>query len=290
MKVAVVTGSTSGIGKKTVELLLEKNISVIGLARDQKKADEVYLEFKHLLKDQSLDFVIGNLETLKETKQSALNIHQIIDKKYDGKFDLLFHVAGLVSSKYTENADGNELTFAVNHLSVFYLTYHLVSRMLKSDDPRMLVVSSKSHYRANINWDNIQSKKFYNILKAYKRSKTYNILFVKGIAEKFPEIKTYAIDPGLVNTNLGLKNTGFLAYHVWNNRRKKGTDTLYPTRFMIDVALKKGYLDHSGLYIKEGVVVKSNPITYLKKNIIQMWLYSESLTNTTFNHENYYKY
>lgn len=290
MKVAVVTGATSGIGKKCVEMLLERNIFVIGLARDQQKADAVKEEFKHLIKENQLDFVIGDLLTLKQTKLAALDMHQIIDQKYNGKLDLLFHVAGLVSSKCMENEDGNEVTFAVNHLSVFYLTYHLTSRLLRSDDPRMLVVSSKSHYRANINWENIQSKHHYNILKAYKRSKTYNVLFVKGFAERFPQIKTYAIDPGLVNTNLGLKNTGCLARYVWDKRRKKGTDTAYPVKFMMDVALKKAYLDHSGLYIKDGVVVKSNPITYYRKNIHQMWLYSESLTNTTFNQDSFYRY
>ena len=282
MKVAVVTGATSGIGKKTVELLLSKDISVIGLSRTIEKAERVKKEMEPFLKHASLDFVIGDLSDLRKTECAAHLINNLIDQKYQGVFDLLFHVAGIVSSKYIENEDQNELTFAVNHLSVFYLSYFLISRLEKSDDPRMLVVSSKSHYRANINWKNIQSKRCYNILKAYKRSKTYNVLFVKGFQKRFPHIYSFAIDPGLVNTELGLKNTGPLASFVWNHRRKKGTDVKIPTTYMIDVATKKYYQEFSGLYIKDGSVVKSNIITYDQKHIDQMWAYSEGLTKIKF--------
>jgi NAD(P)-dependent dehydrogenase (short-subunit alcohol dehydrogenase family) len=158
----------------------------------------------------------------------------------------------------------------------------MVPFLRKSEDPRILVVSSLSHYRASINFNNIQNRKLYNILKSYKRSKLYNVYFVKEFTRRIQGINIYAIDPGLVNTNIGAKNTKCLARLVWNLRKNKGTDIYYPSKFMVDVALNKEYLDQNGQYIKEGKSIPSNPITYKEEPAKKLWDYSEQLTNIKY--------
>jgi NAD(P)-dependent dehydrogenase (short-subunit alcohol dehydrogenase family) len=284
-KVAVVTGATSGIGYAVTELLLKQKINVIALARDIDKANLTKEKLKEFTKDVDLDFIIGDLSDNEQSTNTALQFAKMIQEKYKGKLDILMNIAGRVTTGYHENKDGNELTFAVNHLSVFLITYHLTPFLKKSNDPRVLVVSSLSHYRASINWDNIQNKKMYNILKAYKRSKLYNVLFVKEYARRFESIPIYAIDPGLVRTNIGAKNTSGLARIAWKLRSSTGTDIYYPAKFMIDVATKETYKDLSGNYIKKGIAVKSNPITYNADHGRRLWEYSEELTNISFNNQ-----
>lgn len=280
-KTVVITGATSGIGKALVELCLKANMNVIGLARDQEKALKVKSEFSSLT-GGSLEFVIGDLADNQKAKQSGQKILSWIQEKHEGKLDILMNVAGTVTSGYHENSDGHEMTFAVNHLSIFILTRLLLPALKKSSDPRVLVVSSLSHYRAKMNWNNVESKKGYNILKAYKTSKLYNVFFVKEFSRRIQDVKIYAIDPGLVNTELGLKNTTWLAYTIWNWRRHKGTDVYYPTRFMVDVATQKEYANMSGHYIKAGKSIPPNPITENEEDAKKLWEYSEKCTGIRY--------
>lgn len=280
-KTAVITGATSGIGKALVELCLKAGINVIGLARDITKANHVKTEFSSI-KEANLDFVIGDLSNNRQAKTSGNDLMSLINQHYNGKIDILMNVAGIVTSGYHENEDGHEMTFAVNHLSIFIITRILLPALKKAEDPRVLVVSSLSHYRAKMNWNNVESKKGYNILKAYKTSKLYNVFFVKEFARRIPGISIYAIDPGLVNTELGLKNTTWLAYTIWNWRRNKGTDTYYPTRFMVDIATQKEYLDMNGHYLKAGKSIPSNPITYNLEHAKKLWTYTEQCTGMNY--------
>ena len=281
-KVAVVTGATSGIGKAVVELLLKEKINVVALGRDYEKIEAMQIEFSKLTKDVSMDFVIGDLSDNRQTNLAANNLIDFIQRKYNGKIDILMNIAGRVTSGYHENEDFNEITFATNHLSVFILTNRLYPLLNQALDPRVLVVSSLSHYRALYRFNNLQSRKGYNILRAYQRSKLYNVLFVKEFARRSPHVKIYAIDPGLVKTNIGNKNTSQLARLVWEIRSRTGTSPFLPAKYMVDVALKKEYENASGSYVKEGKIVRSSKITYNKNHQKSLWDYSEKLTQVFY--------
>ncbi|RJX26988.1 MAG: SDR family NAD(P)-dependent oxidoreductase [Acholeplasma sp.] len=279
-KVAVVTGATSGIGRANVELLLKDNIDVIGLARSEKRAEELKISFSDLETSAKLHIVMGDLSSNQKSKDALKNIQYVLNKHYQGRLDILMNIAGIVSSGLHVNEDGNELTFATNHLSVFILTLGLVSYLEKSTNPRILVVSSLSHYRASINFNNLQNKKCYNILKAYKRSKLYNVFFVKAFARKYPHLPIFAIDPGLVKTEIGLKNTSKLAGKIWLWRVSKGTDAIYPASFMAKIAIDQDYVTQTGLYFKEGIPKKSNPITYNETYQERLWDITKELVKS----------
>lgn len=277
IKVAVVTGATSGIGLANVELLLKKKINVIALGRSMEKNLKLAEKMKGYTNDVNLDLVIGDLSDKTKTNLAIERIAHVIKTKYQGKLDILMNIAGIVSSGLHLNEDGNEITFATNHLSVFMLTKAMTTYLEKSDDPRILVVSSLSHYRARINFNNIQNIKFYNILKAYQRSKLYNVFFVKEFSRRYPHIPIYAIDPGLVKTEIGLKNTSKLAAAIWSWRVSKGTDAYYPAQFMVDIATEKDYISQNGNYFKEGKLKRSSPLTYQEGIAKRLWEYTESL-------------
>lgn len=277
-QVCVVTGATSGIGYANVELLLKENKDVIALARTDEKKKQLLDKLNPFLVDGvNLHIITGNLSSKKGVFDVFEQIKHILDNHYQSRLDILMNVAGMVSSGLHLNEDGNEMTFAVNHLSVFALTLYLIPYLNKSEDPRVLVVSSLSHYRARINFNNIQNIKCYNILKAYQRSKLYNVFFVKEFSRRYPKIAIYAIDPGLVKTEIGLKNTSKLASLIWSWRVSKGTDAYYPSRYMVKITTDKTYLGLSGEYFKEGKLKKTNPITYHKEKAAKLWEYSEKL-------------
>ena len=72
--------------------------------------------------------------------------------------------------------------------------------------------------------------KSYNPLLAYKQSKLCNLLFAYEFNQLFSNenIKAFVVDPGLVNTDIGNKQTGGIVGFVWSLRKKHGVSPEIP--------------------------------------------------------------
>jgi NAD(P)-dependent dehydrogenase (short-subunit alcohol dehydrogenase family) len=75
-----------------------------------------------------------------------------------------------------------------------------------------------------VRWKDVMFKRGYNPLLVYKQSKLFNLLFAYGLNERYGRlgVTAYGIDPGLVKTDIGLKNTSGIVTLVWKLRQKKG--------------------------------------------------------------------
>lgn len=280
-RLSVVTGATSGIGYEVMVQLLNRGVHVIGIGRSQSKLDDLEIKFKDEIASHQLNLVKGDLSDNQGCYDLAHRVIEII-KKQGGTLDCLMNVAGIVNSGYQENKDHNELTFSTNHLSVYILTGLLYPYLKKSKDPRVLVVSSLSHYRAWFDQTNLQSKRFYNVLRGYQRSKLYNVLFTYYFHRMEKGIKIYAIDPGLVKTEIGDKHTKGLALFVWRLRKKGGVDASIPAKHMVNIACDERYKKDAGGYMKDGQKIKSSRITYHQKKQDVLWKLSEKLTHVVY--------
>lgn len=110
---------------------------------------------------------------------------------YD-RIDTLVHNAGLSSRHRTETGDGIELTFAVNHLAPYLLTYELLYRLRNSSPARVVVTASDIHRRATLNFDDLQFTSAYDSLQAYARSKLATIAFTLELADRLDDTKITA--------------------------------------------------------------------------------------------------
>lgn len=280
-KLCVITGATSGIGYEVMAQILNLEVDVIAIGRSVDKLNQLKETFKSKIQAKQLTLVRGDLSEKKGCFDVYHQVSKLINERHQ-KLDLLINVAGIVNSGYKENSDYNEITFATNHLSVYMLTGLLYPYLKKSSDPRVLVVSSLSHYRACFDKTNLQSKRFYNVLRGYQRSKLYNVLFVKRFNRFEKDIKIYAIDPGLVKTEIGDKHTKGLALIIWKFRKKGGVEATIPAKYMVDIATKHGYEALSGGYMKDGLSIKSSKVTYdIKKQDI-LWKESQRLTGVIY--------
>lgn len=269
-KIAFVTGATSGIGKSLVLTLLKEDMVVIGVGRSNDKIDRLLEEVKSLDKQDNIHVVKGDLSSHQGVLDVSKQTVEILNKSNE-KIDYMCHVAGKVTSGYHISKDHHELTFQVNHLAVVDLTYQLLDYMKVSLDSRILVVSSQSHFRANINFNDLETKSYYSILRSYKRSKLYNVLFVKAFSKRYQDIPIYAIDPGLVRTNIGAKTSSKLVSFIWNWRSKKGMHPEVAARHMLEVIQKEEFNNLSGDYVKYGKSISSNPLTYKDEVVDRLW-------------------
>lgn len=94
------------------------------------------------------------------------------------------------------------------------------------------MTGSQSHKGIKIHWNDVMLRKKYNPLTAYKQSKLCNILFAKGLNDRLGNtgVKAYVVDPGLVKTDIGNKQTGGLVNLIWSIRKKHGVSPEIPAK------------------------------------------------------------
>lgn len=206
-RVCLVTGATSGIGKATALGLAQMGAHVFMLGRNPDKLNATKLEL-----DGSNP--AGRLSTLQCDLSSMADIRRFAGEfmSTQPKLHALIHNAGVSPVQKHETAEGFELTFAVNHLAPFLLTHLLHDGMAHTDHSRIVCVSSSSHTRASLDFDNLQAEKgFKRGMKTYGHTKLMNLLFAFALARRLQGTKTTvnAGHPGVVRTDLVRDVTGF---------------------------------------------------------------------------------
>ncbi len=203
--ILAITGPTSGIGAITFKELVPISEKVYFLARNAAKA-KAEIEKLPAKLQKKVTFIPMDLADLNTVKEAVKNIQATTDK-----IDVLINNAGGIFPKHEETKDGFELSFSANHLGHFLLTNQLMPQLLKSDNPKVINVSSEAHKAAKANFDDLQFKKQrYSSFNAYANVKLFNILFTKSLKDHFggSGLKSYALHPGVVKTNFGKESNG----------------------------------------------------------------------------------
>jgi NAD(P)-dependent dehydrogenase (short-subunit alcohol dehydrogenase family) len=227
----VVTGATSGIGFETVLNLTKKGAFVIGVGRSQERCDKALEKIMERTPDARVCYTAADLSSLRQVRDMAAYIKSVVKETGKDKIDVLINNAGTFSNWYVSTEEGFELQFTVNHLAPFLLTYELMPLLGNSEAGKVITVSSGSHYRTRIRWNDILMRKHYNCLLAYKQTKLANVLFSTELNRRLgpsSNVRAFAFDPGLVNTDIGLKGTAGIAKWIWLKRKNKGTDPEIP--------------------------------------------------------------
>ena len=198
-KTVVISGATSGLGKAVALQLAKKGAFVVGVARNNAKANQVIAEIEK--EGGRAQFVIADLSCMRDTMQAAESIARI-----DDRLDVLINNAGAHFPKYAITSEGFESTLALNYLSPFLLTQHLVDQMKltasKHGEARIINITSIMH-KAPINWDDLNCRDTaYKSTTAYYQSKHMLTAMTYYLSNKLKEtgITVNCIHPGFVKT------------------------------------------------------------------------------------------
>jgi NAD(P)-dependent dehydrogenase (short-subunit alcohol dehydrogenase family) len=98
-------------------------------------------------------------------------------------------------------------------MAYFVLTQCLKERLIASAPARIVSTASLAHPRS-IDFDDLQTSKRYDLLRAYGRSKLCNILFTRELARRLAGtgVTANCVDPGIVATNLGQREGGVFGF------------------------------------------------------------------------------
>lgn len=205
---AVITGSTEGIGYEDALALSSAGWDVIIMGRNHQKGTESIAKINQINPMAKVNFEKIDLADLSSIKAFA---SKMISKGQ--AIDLLINNAGVMTPpKRLETADGFELQFGTNHIGHFALTAQLIPLLRKSSDARVVTVSSVANRAGAINFDDIQSKSSYNPMKSYSQAKLANLMFALELQRQSEKhgwgIKSMASHPGVSRTNLLIKGAG----------------------------------------------------------------------------------
>ena len=192
MGTAVVTGASSGIGRVIALELGRRGHHIIGAGRSEDRTGPTIEQIQE--EGGTAEFLHLDLASLESSRTAAHSIE-------DSKIELLVNNAG-VGAKRGLTSDGFEIHFGINHLGHFMFTHHLLRRL--RDGARVVQVSSAAHQSApGIDFDRVRQRTRSLLgLREYSVSKLANILFARELAKREPRIHTYALHPGLVDTNI----------------------------------------------------------------------------------------
>ena len=231
MKTAVITGASSGIGLAAAAELAQNGYRIIGIGHDKARREAAKEQIAARVPAANIVFLCGDLLHQREVERIADEIIEILAAENDNRLEVLINNAGCVRSWYTTTEEGYEQQFALNHLAAFLLTFRLLPQ-LKRAQGRVIMTGSESHKHMRMHWNDLMLTRGYNPLAAYKQSKLANILFARGLNERYrgDGITAYVVDPGLVCTEIGCKNTGGLVDWIWNMRKKHGVQPEVPAK------------------------------------------------------------
>ena len=177
--VAVVTGSSSGIGEETARALVAAGATVV-----------------HGTRANGLD--LASLAAVDAFADRVLAEHD--------RITLLVNNAGVMATPFSRTADGVERQFGTNHLGHFLLTCRLAPALVAGAPARVVNVTSAGHRASDVHWDDPNyERRPYDKWEAYGQSKTANILFTVALERRLGAhgVHGYAVHPGMIATKLG---------------------------------------------------------------------------------------
>ncbi len=263
-KVALVTGSTSGLGHELAIRLGAMGMHVIVHGRNRERGMEV-VEAITSEGVGSARFYRADLASFEQVREFG----EAILRDYD-RLDVLINNAGIASAPNGRalSEDGHELIFQVNHLSHFLLTRMLLPRLLASEPSRIVNVSSGA--QQPIDFDDVMLESGFSGGRACAQSKLAQVLFTIDLAEELEgrDVIVNALHPATyMNTPMITRGGGTPRATV-----AEGADAVMQLVTSPDIG--------SGGYFTGLRRSRANAQAYDEEARAKLWSLSEELTGT----------
>ncbi|KLP01934.1 related to oxidoreductase [Fusarium fujikuroi] len=206
-KTILTTGVTpNSLGATFILETTSKSPSLLILAgRNASKLQEMseaITKANPSVKTRSLVVDLGSLASVRKAAEEVNSWNDV------PSIDVVVNNAGVMAIPYTKSVDGYEMQFAICHLGHFLLTNLIMDKILASESPRVVNISSNGHSLGPIRFadPHFSDGELYDQWSAYGQSKTANMLFSVSLAQKLGSrgLQSYSVHPGLIlSTGLG---------------------------------------------------------------------------------------
>lgn len=204
-KTVLVTGASDGLGAASARQLTARGHRVLITGRSREKIEAV-------ARETGARAFVADYTRLDDVRRLADEVRAELD---GAGLDVLANNAGGLFGDPTRTPDGNEKTFQVNHLAPFLLTELLIDELRAGEGRQGSVVNTSSvanRLFGHLDLDDLNNDTKFSANKAYGDAKLANILHVRGLQARYPDIAAVAFHPGNVATNFASDTTSFLRF------------------------------------------------------------------------------
>lgn len=205
----VITGASDGIAAAAARQLAGRGDELVLVGRSPQKTAAIG-------KELGVAFHVADFSKLDEVRGLARELGSL------ERIDVLANNAGGIMGERRLTADGNELTFQVNHLAPFLLTTLLLDQLAASGAKVIQTASAAANlFGSAFDVEDLQNEHGYSPQTAYGYGKLENVLFTRELQRRYGErgINAVAFHPGVV-------------------RSAFASDTTHPMRFVYHSPLK----------------------------------------------------
>jgi NAD(P)-dependent dehydrogenase (short-subunit alcohol dehydrogenase family) len=184
-----ITGSADGLGLMAGQLLAAQGHSVVLHARNEARAADARRALP-----EAAAVLVGDLSTLAAMRRVADQANSF------GRFDAVIHNVGIGyrEPRRVATEDGLSQLWAVNVLAPYVLT------ALMQRAGRLVYLSSGMHTGGDDSLDDLQwEHRRWDGSQAYSDTKLHDVLLAFGIARRWPDALSNALEPGWVPTRMG---------------------------------------------------------------------------------------
>jgi NAD(P)-dependent dehydrogenase (short-subunit alcohol dehydrogenase family) len=175
-RVALVTGSTDGLGREVATRLAAQGLHVIVHGRNAERGAEVVQAIATAGRG-SARFYRADFASLADVRRLAADVRRDYTR-----LDLLVNNAGIITPVRQVSQDGHEMQFAVNHLAGYALSYALLPLLEAGDHARIVNVSSIA--ASPLDFTDVMLERGYSSNRAYGQSKLAQVMFTIDLAQE----------------------------------------------------------------------------------------------------------
>lgn len=281
MRVAVVTGASSGIGRELAKALAAQGWRIIGTGRNLARIADAEAEIRSVSTSGQVEMLRADLSLMASARETADRIGALTDR-----IDLLVNNAGGMASEMVMTQEGLEANFAGNHLGPFVLTNALLPLLraaAKDREPgavRILnTASDASEMVPAIDLDDMQSLEHFSPGLAYCTGKLANVLFARALATRLGHegIAAHAVHPGAVDSN-------FFSYAPTDTQERargldKATEAEGADTLIWLATASEGWRTNGGYWFRRELRAP-NPVVDDPAVVDRFWIESERLVET----------
>lgn len=273
--IALITGTTHGIGLVTACELARANYTVVMACRDLARASEIAAEIRAAQRSADVHSLHCDLASLASVRNSA---SEFLDRF--PALHVLINNAGLMCTKRDTTEDGFEMMFGVNHLGPFLLTNLLLDRIRESAPARIVNVASQAHLRGHLDFDDLQAERRFSAMRVYGNSKLANVMFTLALARRLEGsgVSANCLHPGVVGTNI-FPRDNFFFRAVAPIARRFLMSPEDGARTTLHLAQSDAVAEVSGAYFDEAQRLQAPASEAANEQLQeQLWRVSASLT------------
>jgi len=278
MKICLITGANSGIGKSAAILLAQEGHKVIIGCRNRQRGEQALDEIRQRCSFANVELMIIDMSSQTSIRQLSDDLHKSIES-----LDILIHNAADFDISRKDplfSADHIETVWATNHLGPVLLTQLLLDLLRQGRQSRILTVASKGlllfpFLKIDFEDPEFKNRKF-SVTRAYYQSKLAQVMYTYWLSEELKDTRITANCIRVTNVKLDLSrfpNLSKLMIFLYSIKRKFSISPDEMAKTYLFLATAQELEGISGKYFNEkNQVVDSSEFSKSRENINKLMI------------------